>query len=74
MDKKNSRVYGCMCIYRMLPYQFDGLPPQFPFVPLVRLDDVGLHEVCVRLCAHVALGHWRLDQLLSTSLGGEVVH
>ena len=37
--------------------QFNGLSPQLPLIPLVGLDDVGLHEVGVCLCAHVTFGY-----------------
>ena len=51
-------------------HQLDGLPSQLPFIPLIGLDQVGLHQMCVCLGAYVRLGHWRLDQVFFHSLRG----
>ena len=44
-------------------YEFEGFTTQFPLVPLIRGDDVGLVKVRVRLRAAVALHDWLLNHL-----------
>ena len=43
--------------------KLDGFASQLPLVPLVRLDDVRLVEVCVRLRSHLVLRDWLLNHL-----------
>jgi len=42
-------------------YEFESFATQFPLVPLVRRDYVGLMEVCVGLCSAVCLRHRLLN-------------
>lgn len=46
-------------------HQFDGSSPELPLVPLVRLHDVGLQRVDLRLCAGVTLTDGFHQQFLS---------
>ena len=69
---------ACMCVHKPAgvlgaqAHQLDGLPSQLPFISLIGLDQVGLHQMCVCLGVYVRLGHWRLDQVFFHFLRGGV--
>ena len=49
---------ACMCVHKPAgvlgaqAHQLDGLPSQLPFISLIGLDQVGLHQMCVCLGAY----------------------